>query len=79
VFPALSSNDPTAVQDVLDVQETPASLVASDLPGITGVWVAQRLPSHRSTRGTSTLLTLWKEPTAVQASLDVHDTATNDP
>jgi len=43
------------------------------------LWIAQRTPFHRSASVTGRPAWLVKSPTAVQARLDVHDTANSSP
>jgi hypothetical protein len=67
--------DPTAVQAVAEVHDTPVRLLFW-APGGGGVaWVAHLAPSQRSARLTLTPLPPSKDPTAVQAVADGQETA----
>jgi hypothetical protein len=75
----LLPEDPTAVQAVALVHDTPASLfwIAIDpLPGLGVGWITQLEPFQASAT-VSTKPLRKKNPTAVQAVADVHDTALN--
>ena len=64
--------DPTAVQLLADVHDTPNRLPKSG-PGVG--WIDHLLPFERSTTGAvSSLLSTTKAPTAVQAVAEEHDT-----
>ena len=64
--------NPTAVQELTDVHDTPLSELSLELAGLGECWIDQLVPSQRSTSG------FWPElareyPTAVQELTDVHD------
>jgi hypothetical protein len=65
--------DPTAVQAVLDVHDTPMTPLPVVPVGLGVVWIDQLVPFHCSANVTSGLEPVL-DPTAVQAVLDVHDT-----
>jgi hypothetical protein len=75
------------VQAVVAVQDTAASPVPTDRPGLGVAWIRQFAPSHRSASDTVVLVppeALWPPcelivvaPTAVQAAAAEHDTASN--
>jgi hypothetical protein len=61
------SSDPTATHVLAEPHETSLSPKLGSLNG----WIDHRLPFHRSTNGAPSL----SEPTAVQALVEVQDTA----
>jgi len=71
--PAPALENPTAVQAVDEMHETPSSSLAVAPLGSGVVWIAQLVPFHRSTRVRSVPL-VPACPTAVQAVDDVHET-----
>jgi hypothetical protein len=66
--------EPTAVQAVADVHETPLSVLDSALVGLGVVSIDQLAPFQRSANDTVSRVELELEPTAVQAVADVHET-----
>jgi hypothetical protein len=76
---------PTAVHAVVDVHDTPLSLLTGAprrvVVGLGVVWIDQPTPFHRSANvmpgeALAALLSSWN-PTAVQAVADTHDPPTN--
>ncbi|MFL5859704.1 MAG: hypothetical protein ACJ780_02850 [Solirubrobacteraceae bacterium] len=75
-------DDPTAMHALADVHDTPPREVSIVSPrlGVGGVgWTDQLLPFQRSANVTSWPALLRKDPTAVQALPDTHDTAESCP
>src|SRR5664279_155130 len=67
-------DNPTAVQAVLDVHDTPPRLLPVVPVGLGVVWIDQLVPFQRAANVTLVPELLWSCPTAVQLVLDVHDT-----
>jgi hypothetical protein len=67
-------NQPTAVHAVADVHDTPSRPLVVVPAGLGTVWIDQLVPFHRSANGRELPVLLIKEPTAMQAVLEVHDT-----
>lgn len=70
--------EPTAMQNVRDVHETPMSSLDVEPRGLGVGWIDQVLPFQRSARGTPLPLTP-RSPTAVQTFVEMHDTALRPP
>ncbi len=68
---------PTAVQASREGHQTPASESLVAPRGDGAGWIAQFVPSHRSTSVSSKPAELPKNPTAVQEFGEVHDTPAN--
>jgi hypothetical protein len=78
--PELSKDVPTAMQNVLAVQETPNRAVPGAPAGLGVGWMVQFVPFHCSARVAVGLPKLSvRAPTAVHAMADVHDTAAREP
>jgi hypothetical protein len=75
LVPVLLSDDPTALHAVVDAHDTPQSTLSVAPVGAGIGWIDQPTPSHRSTNGAVVPALSTKDPTAVQAVVDVHDTA----
>jgi hypothetical protein len=71
-------NEPRAIQNIRDVQDTPISALDVEPAGLGVRWIDQLFPFQRSARGTSLPPTLWT-PTAVQTFVERHDTALSAP
>jgi hypothetical protein len=69
-----ASQDPTAVQAVLDMHDTPLRVLLVVPVGLGVVWIDQLVPFQPSANVTSGPDPMLDHPTAVQAVLDVHDT-----
>jgi hypothetical protein len=79
-MPELSRVVPTAMQNVLAVQETPNRPVPGAPAGLGVGWMRQLVPFHNSARVPVGLPKLSvRAPTAVQATADMHDTAAREP
>ncbi|MFL5864509.1 MAG: hypothetical protein ACJ780_27720 [Solirubrobacteraceae bacterium] len=71
---------PTAMQNRLDLHDTPARLfwIGAPRPGFgsgLGIcWIDHRLPFQRSANAEVSLVVTKRNPTAMQNLLDVHDT-----
>lgn len=68
-LPALLVNDPTAMQSLSDVHDTPLRAVCVAPAGLGVGWIDQLVPSQPSANALGLML-----PTTVQAVLEVHDT-----
>jgi hypothetical protein len=79
IVPTRSVRNPTAVQNVLVVHDTPASplLLAAVALGVR--WIDQLMPCDRCASVTSTSVRLVKNPTAVHDISEAHDTPANWP
>src|SRR5215472_15785281 len=78
--PELSKDVPTAMQNMLAVQETPNRAVPGAPAGLGVGWMLHLVPFHNSPRVAVGLPKLSvRAPAAVQASADVHDTAARKP
>jgi hypothetical protein len=78
--PALLKDVPTAMQNVLAVQETPNRAVPGAPAGLGVGWMVQFVPFHCSARVAVGLPKLSvRAPTVVQATADMHDTAARKP
>lgn len=72
--PERLSDDPTALHAVVDAHDTPDNMLSLTPGGVGVVWIDQPTPSHRSTNAAPLPALSTKDPTAVQAVDDVHDT-----
>ena len=72
--PARFVNDPTAVQDLGDVHDTPSRLLLVAPAGFGVRWIDQLVPFHRSASVAAAPVRLVKNPTAVQELRDTHAT-----
>src|SRR6516225_408372 len=75
---ALPITAPTAVQAVADAQDTPVKVLLAAPWGRMVAWIRQLVPFHRCAKVNPGLDRLAaREPTAVQARPEVHETAEN--
>jgi hypothetical protein len=68
---------PAAVQAVLDVHDTPPNWLFVAPAGLRVLWIAQLSPFRRSANVTVVPGLMVKDPTAVHAVVDAHDTPPN--
>jgi hypothetical protein len=62
------------VHSVDEVHDTLYKTINEAPVGFGGSWIDHDVPFHRSAKGSSSYVLVWKTPTAVHAVDDAHDT-----